>query len=54
MQENSRNELIKEAFDLFCKLSDNQIMEILNSIKEDNEDAEQQKRDRNGSKISKT
>lgn len=41
MQENSRNELLKEAFDLFGKLSDNQLMEILNSLKGDTENAEQ-------------
>lgn len=47
MQENSRNELLKEAFDLFCKLSDNQIMEILKSIKENADDCENKKDSRN-------
>lgn len=41
MQEKSRDELLKEAVDLFFKLSDNQLMEILKSIKEDTEDASQ-------------
>lgn len=37
---NNRAELLKEAFDLFCKLSDNQIVEILKSIKEGENNAE--------------
>lgn len=35
-----RTLLLKEAFDLFCRLSDNQLEEILKLIKEDNNNEE--------------